>query len=133
MKFFSQQLSDNKWGIYSGEDLLATVSCADICETVLSNLASGRTEAPKSDVNELYQVPVLRAKGAKSDLSGYQPSVKQRRRPPVSKLKTKKAEKKRMLEGGKAKSMSVQKKPLKIAAAAKVQTVIAQTDLAEGA
>ena len=56
MEFYSRQLSDSKWGIYSDQTLLATVSCADICATVLSNLASGRSDAPKVDHNELYRL-----------------------------------------------------------------------------
>lgn len=60
MKFSTQQLPSGKWGIYSGECLLATVDCQSTCETILANFVSGRRDAPDNDVNELYQAHQLR-------------------------------------------------------------------------
>jgi len=58
MAFFSRQISSNKWGIYSDLGLLATVSCKNVCETVMANLENGRRDVPtNSELKSLYQVP----------------------------------------------------------------------------
>lgn len=59
MHFFSQQISPEKWGIYSDDGLLATVSCQVTCDTILANLQNGRRDTPTSELNALYQVPKL--------------------------------------------------------------------------
>ena len=59
MRFFSQQISPDKWGIYSEDGLLATVSCQKTCDTIIANLKTGRRDIPKSELNELYRVPKL--------------------------------------------------------------------------
>lgn len=63
MTFLTRQLPSGKWGIYSGDSLLATVGCQSTCETILANLVSGRRDAPIDDVNELYRAPQLRRRG----------------------------------------------------------------------
>ncbi len=60
MNFSTQQISPERWGIYSGDRLLATVGCKATCETFMANLVSGRRDAPKNDVDALYQAPTLR-------------------------------------------------------------------------
>ena len=67
MKFSTQQLPSGKWGIYSGECLLATVDCQSTCETILANFVSGRRDAPDNDVNELYQAHQLRHEKAAAE------------------------------------------------------------------
>ncbi|MEO0771159.1 MAG: hypothetical protein AAFY72_17340 [Cyanobacteria bacterium J06649_4] len=71
MEYSSQQLPSGKWGIYHHDEqhtttLLATISCEAICQTILANLANGRKDAPVDDINELYQVPILRSKTQKT-------------------------------------------------------------------
>jgi hypothetical protein len=60
MEFSTQQISPERWGIYSGDRLLATVGCKATCETFMANFVSGRRDAPTDDVNALYQAPKLR-------------------------------------------------------------------------
>ncbi len=60
MEFSTQQISPEKWGIYDGDRLLATVGCQATCKTFMANLASGRRDAPEEDVDALYQAPKLR-------------------------------------------------------------------------
>jgi hypothetical protein len=55
MNFSLQQISSDKWGIYSDARLLATVGCKETCETILANLASGRKDAPSNSLSNLYQ------------------------------------------------------------------------------
>ena len=66
MKLFSRQLPSGKWGIYSGDRLLATIGCQATCETIMANLSSGRRDAPVADTNALYQAPKLRSATATS-------------------------------------------------------------------
>jgi len=87
MKFSSNQLPDGRWGIYNGVTLLATVACPEICKTVLENLASGRHDAPTTDVNELYKAPELSRKA-----QNYSPVVSNLK---TSKVHSKKVSKKR--------------------------------------
>ncbi|MEM6599704.1 MAG: hypothetical protein AAF635_16330 [Cyanobacteria bacterium P01_C01_bin.69] len=91
MTLFYQQLKPDKWGIYNNDQLLATVACKVTCEAIIANMASGRRDAPVSELSELYQVPVLR--NQKPAPSAAQPNSSKSssdRRPPLSKLKTKK-------------------------------------------
>lgn len=60
MTLFYQQLKPDKWGIYNDDQLLATVSCEITCKAIIANMASGRRDAPISEISDLYQVPVLR-------------------------------------------------------------------------
>jgi hypothetical protein len=61
MEFSTQQISPKRWGIYSGDRLLATVGCKATCETFMANFVSGRRDAPLNHANALlYQVPQLR-------------------------------------------------------------------------
>jgi hypothetical protein len=64
MEFSTQQISPERWGIYSGNRLLATVGCKATCETFMANLVSGRRDAPENDVDALYQAPTLRKETA---------------------------------------------------------------------
>ncbi|PZO55435.1 MAG: hypothetical protein DCF15_10470 [Phormidesmis priestleyi] len=65
MNFSTQQLPSGKWGIYSDSRLLATVSCKETCLAILSNLSTGRRDAPINDIHALYKVPVLRHQSLK--------------------------------------------------------------------
>jgi hypothetical protein len=67
MNFSLQQISSDKWGIYSDARLLATVGCKETCEIILSNLANGRKDVPNTHVNSLYQssLPLENAPKAK--------------------------------------------------------------------
>lgn len=87
MSFFSQQISPNKWGIYSETGLLATVSCQATCNTIIANLKSGRRDVPAGELNSLYQVPKLqkRANPISSPSTG-----RRSNRPPISSRKTRK-------------------------------------------
>lgn len=67
MNFSTQQLPSGKWGIYSDSRLLATVSCQKTCQTIFSNLLTGRRDAPCNDANALYQLPGLRHPSSKQN------------------------------------------------------------------
>lgn len=56
MNFSAEQISPEKWGIYSDSKLLATVSSEVICKTVIANLSNGRRDLPAQDTNALYQI-----------------------------------------------------------------------------
>ncbi|MEL7140951.1 MAG: hypothetical protein AAFY33_00290 [Cyanobacteria bacterium J06643_4] len=91
MTLFYQQLKPDKWGIYNDDQLLATVSCEVTCEAIIANMASGRRDAPVSEISDLYQVPILR--NQKQAPSVAQPSSSDPSTgssPPLAKLKTKK-------------------------------------------
>jgi len=92
MNFSSAQLPDGRWGIYSGVTLLATVSCPEICKTVLDNLASGRHDAPTTDINELYKAPELSRKA-----QNYTPIVSKLEAPRATSPKTSKKRARRKL------------------------------------
>ncbi|MEL6554723.1 MAG: hypothetical protein AAFQ63_14840 [Cyanobacteria bacterium J06621_11] len=66
MAFFSQQISSEKWGIYSDTGLIATVSCEKTCEIIMANLASGRRDAPNTDLSSLYKAPKLKSQRSHS-------------------------------------------------------------------
>lgn len=59
MEFSARQVSSDKWGIYSGARLLATVGNPRTCQVILSNLMSGRTSTPVGDDGRLYRAPAL--------------------------------------------------------------------------
>ena len=46
MSFHCKQVSADRWGIYSGTRLLATVSDRATCEAIMANFESGRTKVP---------------------------------------------------------------------------------------
>ena len=46
MSFLCKQISDNRWGIYAGARLLATVSDRATCEAIMANFQSARRELP---------------------------------------------------------------------------------------
>lgn len=82
MRFFSKQVSPDKWGIYSEDGLLATVCCQKTCDTIIANLKTGRRDVPKSELNELYRVPKLQ-KQSRISLAASNP----RQEPSVSRRK----------------------------------------------
>ncbi|MGC1308351.1 MAG: hypothetical protein WA885_14090 [Phormidesmis sp.] len=57
MKFYAKQLPTDRWGIYCGSRLLATVACQLTCETILSNLSNGRRDVSRGEYNTLYNLP----------------------------------------------------------------------------
>ena len=56
MNFSTEQISPGKWGIYSGSQLLATVSSEAICKTVMANLANDRRDLPTEDESAIYSI-----------------------------------------------------------------------------
>ena len=85
MRFSSQQISPEKWGIYGEAGLLATVSCQAACDTIIANLKNGRRDVPTGEINSLYQVPKLQKKANPSTA----PSTGRRsNRQPISTRKT---------------------------------------------
>lgn len=59
MSFLCKQISADRWGIYTGTRLLATVSDRATCEAIMSNFESGRTKVPSSKhTNTHSQQPV---------------------------------------------------------------------------
>ena len=46
MSFLCKQVSADRWGIYSGTRLLATVSDRATCEAIMSNFENGRNKVP---------------------------------------------------------------------------------------
>lgn len=55
MSFTYKQVSEGRWGIYSGSKLLATVSDRATCETILANFSSGRRDVPTQSPQKTYQ------------------------------------------------------------------------------
>lgn len=46
MSFVCKQVSADRWGIYSGTRLLATVNDQETCKAIMDNFESGRTKVP---------------------------------------------------------------------------------------
>ena len=52
MSFLCKQVSADRWGIYSGTRLLATVSDRATCEAIMSNFESGRNRVPSEALGD---------------------------------------------------------------------------------
>ena len=51
MSFLCKQISTDRWGIYSGTRLLATVSDRATCDAIMSSFENGRTSVPVDSQN----------------------------------------------------------------------------------
>lgn len=64
MSFTYKQVSEGRWGIFSGSKLLATVSDRATCETILANFSSGRRDVPAHTPDKIYQADQIDHKRA---------------------------------------------------------------------
>lgn len=49
MQFYSKSLPGGRWGIYEGNNLLATISCPQACQEIIATLQQRQLLNPNSD------------------------------------------------------------------------------------